>query len=90
MVGVCKPYGRSQEQAKPLDHLYPPGSCSGTSETTTPVRLRATRRRRNIRGVRGHSRMRLRGPGRHVGAEGTAERRLKRRERSGSGLDLGW
>ena len=42
------------------------------------------------RGVRGHSRTQRRGPRRHVGAEGTAERRLKRRERSGSGSDLGW
>ena len=83
----------------------PPGLArcwGGAPGTTAPMRLCARAcavagvagavpaMRGARRGVRGRSRTQRRGPRRHVGAEGTAERRLKRRERSGSGSDLGW
>ena len=80
----------------------PARSRGGDLETTAPMRLcvracavayvaRAARGVRGARrGVRGRSRTQQLGPRRHVGAEGTAERRLKRRERSGCGSDLGW
>ncbi|KAG8523808.1 Ras-associating and dilute domain-containing protein [Galemys pyrenaicus] len=52
--------------------------------TQAPSHVRA------VRAVRGSSRTPRQEVWRHVGAEGTAEKRLKRRERSWSGSDLGW